>query len=508
MTATASTAHGAGQTPVRAALRDPYVRALVAITLAAAVIRFAVMGIPSYWLDEGFTVVILKGSLRHALDTIPDTESTPPLYYVLAWGWAKAFGYSEDGVRSFSALCGVLTVPVAAATAARLADRRTALIAAAMLATNPFLVWFAQEARAYALMVLLAAIGFHLFVRLLDRPDARTFAGWAVVSVLLLATHYYGALMIAAEAGWLLGARPALRRPTLASLAAVGVALVALAPLAITQRHNEFAVPLAESSSTLLRTVQVPKQFLVGFDAPAELLLAVVCAALVLAGVALLAARRPAADRRRLHPAAFVGLAVVVVPVLFGAVGFDFVSARYEIAAIVPLTICVAAGFAAPAAKRLGLALALALVAIWAGIVVAVAADPLLQTRADWRHAAEALGAPPPGGRAIVLTPASGRKSFQIYLPGAREIATPVVSVSEIDILSVRSSQDEALGTLAPPPGAPRQDVPPSFKEAGRKRTRTYMLIRYRSRGPATIAINTLGGLRLDDEEWVGLVER
>src|SRR3954451_14526188 len=131
MTATASTPHGAGGTgAVRAALGDPYVRALAAITLLAAVIRFAVMGIPSFWLDEGFTVLILKGSFSHALETIPKTESTPPLYYVLGWAWTKVFGTSEAGVRSLSALCGVITVPVAAATAARLADRRTALIAA------------------------------------------------------------------------------------------------------------------------------------------------------------------------------------------------------------------------------------------------------------------------------------------------------------------------------------------------------------------------------------------
>src|SRR3954454_9388894 len=108
MTATAATAPGAaGPGTLRAAARDPYVRALAAITVLAAVIRFAVMGIPSYWLDEGFTVLILKGSLSHALDTIPKTESPPPLYYVLGWGWAKLFGTSESGVRSLSALCGV-----------------------------------------------------------------------------------------------------------------------------------------------------------------------------------------------------------------------------------------------------------------------------------------------------------------------------------------------------------------------------------------------------------------
>src|SRR5215207_1580435 len=510
MTATAPTAPGAGGlTTWRAATREPYVRALLAITLLAAVVRFAVIGIPSFWPDEGFTIRILDGSLSHALHTIPDTESTPPLYYVLAWGWTKAFGTTEDGVRSFSALCGVLTVPVVAAAASHLVDRRTGLVAAALVAANPFLIWFAQEARAYALMVLLAAAGFYFLVRFLDRPDRRTLLWWAVASALLLCTHYYGVLMIGAEAGWLLGAaRPGTRGRIVAALAGVAAVGVALLPLVAKQRDNDFATPLAENSSTFLRTLQVPKQFAVGFDAPAEALLAVVCLALAAAGLTLVVARRSPAERARLYPAAFVGTVVLVVPVFLGAAGYGFVSARYEVAALVPLTICVAAGFAAPRAARLGLALAATLVAIWLGIVVAVAADPLLQTRGDWRNAAKALGPVPPGGRAIVVTPATGRTSLQLYLPGARPITTPVVSVSEVDVLTMRSTKDEALGTLAKPPGTVQTGLPPSFKETGRTRTRAYLIVRYRSAGPATVPLTNFGGLRLDDLDWVALQER
>jgi uncharacterized membrane protein len=510
MTATASTAHGAaGLGTVRAAVRDPYVRALAAITVAAAVIRFAVLGIPSFWPDEGFTILLVRGSLGHVLDAIPKTESTPPLYFVLAWGWAKLFGTGEEGIRSLSALCGVLTVPVVAATATRLVDRRTGLVAGAMMAANPFLVWFAQEARAYALMVLLAAIGFHLFVKLLDRPARGALVGWVLTSALLLATHYYGVLIVAAEAGWLLGAaRAGARTRAAVAVAAVGVAGLALLPLAVTQRHNDFATPLAENSSTFLRALQVPKQFLVGFDAPAEALLAVVCCAIALAGVALLLARRTPDERRRLRPAWFAGVVVVLVPVALGALGFGFVSARYEVAAMVPLTICVAAGLAAPTARRLGIGLAAALIGIWLGIVVAVAADPLLQTRGDWRNAAKALGPVPPGGRVIVLTPAAGRQSLAVYVPDAHVIPTPIVSAQEIDAISVRSTSSEKLGALAPPAGTERPFLPPAFKEVGRKRTRTYLLVRYRAAGPAPVPLASLGGVRLDDLRWVGLAER
>ena len=47
------------------------------------------------------------------LGLIPQTESTPPLYYCVAWVWARMFGYGETGLRSLSAVCGVSVVPVA-----------------------------------------------------------------------------------------------------------------------------------------------------------------------------------------------------------------------------------------------------------------------------------------------------------------------------------------------------------------------------------------------------------
>lgn len=509
MTATASTAHGAAdRTTLRAAARDPYVRGIAAITLLAAVIRFAVIGIPSFWPDEAFTINILDGSLSHALHTIPDTESTPPLYYLIAWGWAKVFGTSEEGVRSLSALCGVLTVPVVAAAATRLVDRRTGLVAALLMATNPFLIWFAQEARAYALLVLLAAIGFQFFVRFLDTGDRRALVWWAVASALLLSTHYYGVLMVGAEAVWLVAAaRPGTRGRVVGAIAAVGAVGLALVPLILKQRHNEFATPPAENASTFVRAIQVPKQFVVGFDAPAETLLAVVCLVLVVAGLALVVVRRTPQERERLYPAAFVGVVVLVIPMLLGAAGYGFVSARYEVAAMVPLAICVAAGLAAPKA-RLGPVLTALLVGIWLGIVVAVAADPLLQTRGDWRNAAESLGPPPPGGRAIVVSPASGGPSMRLYLPGATPITTPYVSVSQIDVMTVRTSKDESLGKIAAAPGAPKPGLPPSFSECGRKKTRTYMIVRYCSNGPVAVAVNVFGGLRLDDLTWVALQQR
>ena len=40
------------------------------------------------------------------LGTVLGQETTPPLYFMLAWGWAKVFGFGEEGLRSLSALAG------------------------------------------------------------------------------------------------------------------------------------------------------------------------------------------------------------------------------------------------------------------------------------------------------------------------------------------------------------------------------------------------------------------
>ncbi len=83
-----------------------------AIVLAGAALRFATIASQSYWYDEATTVRELHMSFGGLLHAVAHRESTPPLYYVLAWVWAKAFGTGEAGLRSLSALAGVGTIPV------------------------------------------------------------------------------------------------------------------------------------------------------------------------------------------------------------------------------------------------------------------------------------------------------------------------------------------------------------------------------------------------------------
>jgi hypothetical protein len=79
------------------------------------------------------------------LGALPTSESTPPLYYVLAWIWSRMLGTDETGLRSLSAAIGTLTVLATYAGAQALVSRRSALFAAALVVVSPFLVWYSAR---------------------------------------------------------------------------------------------------------------------------------------------------------------------------------------------------------------------------------------------------------------------------------------------------------------------------------------------------------------------------
>lgn len=218
---------------------------VVGITAIGAVVRFATLGVQSYDHDEAVTAArILHPSLFTTMSEVADSERSPPLYYILAWLWSRPFGTGEVGLRSLSALFGTLTIPLAYLAAAELSRRRlVAVLAAAFVALNPYLVWYSQEARSYALMVLFATAALYFFARSLRDPSPRSLGMWAVAAALSVCSHYFAAFLIAPQAVWLL-ARGTARRQAAVATGAVVLAGLALVPLAVAQegsgRRNAF----------------------------------------------------------------------------------------------------------------------------------------------------------------------------------------------------------------------------------------------------------------------------
>ncbi len=463
-----------GQLSARSSAQGPTPwPALWALAALAAVLRFATLGGQSVWFDEAATWDVVRQPFGAMLDRLPDGESNPPLFYVLEWGWTRVFGDGEVGLRSLSALAGTLTVLVAYAIGCRLGGRRAGLATAALVAVNPLLVWFSQEARSYSLAVLLSALALLALLRAVEDDRPRELAWWALAASLALTTHYFTAFVLLPQAVWLLWRHPR-RRAVVAAMAALATVGLALLPLLLAQRDNPYDIA---GESLAVRLAQVPKQFLLGYRGPLALPLGLLGAALVAGGAWLLLTRTEWRRRERALGAAAIGLAGVVLPLLAAALGSDYVNARNLLPALVPLLAVLGVGYGASRARAAGTALLAALCALSLAIVVMVAADVSYQ-RQDWAGVAAALGtADHP--RALVVSPANGVLALRYYRRDLRTMGPEGASVGEVDVVAVAGSRDPGDEPELPALTGSGLAVP-SFGSPTRTVTSTYEILRFR----------------------------
>jgi mannosyltransferase len=387
------------------------------LTVLAAALRFATLGVQSYHHDEIVTASrVLRDGFWHAMDAVGFSESAPPLYYMLAWAWTQVTGTGEVGLRSLSALVGVATVPVAYLLGVELRGRRAGIATAALVAVNPMLLWYSQEARGYALFSLLTAVAALYFVRALDRGRRADLTGWGIASALALATHYFAIFPLALEGAWLLRRHG---RAVIRGLWIVAAAGLLLAPLALHQMSLGHAEWIGDHGLGH-RLWAAGVTFVLGetgevIARPERLLPAVVPLAAMLATLVLLAAR---GERRERHGAGrmlAIAAVTVVAPLALALLvpGRDYVLARNLLPALVPLLAAVAVGATLRRARRAGALLVGILIAYSLAFAVWASASPSLQ-RPDWEAVAAKLGEPR-APRAIV-TWTLGEASLRYYL--------------------------------------------------------------------------------------------
>jgi mannosyltransferase len=461
---------------------------LAGIVLAGAALRFSTLDVQSFWLDEAFTATLVKRDFWGMLSALPDSESTPPLYYVLAWLWSKPFGTGEVGLRSLSALLGTVTIPVAYLAARQLASERAGLLAAGLVAVNPYLVWLSQEARAYALFALLGALSFLFFVRAWRDRSGRSLALWAAASAATIATHYFGAFLVVAEALLLLvRLRDRVRAVALACIPWVAIG-GALMPLALAQRGTAHTAWI-DDTPLGTRVRDFGKHFLNGpFGTPWDVA-AVAAAALMVASLALLVARADDAERRGALLAAAAGVAVIVSALCFAVAGADYFLDRNLIVALVPLLIVAAVGFGARRAAGIGLAMAGALTALLTAFVIDGSANRELQ-REDWRQVAAMLRHDP-RPQAVVVS-FSGMEPLKLYVPSLRPFGT---AAAVREVATIDAWRFGFRRAPSPPPPAA------GLTAVKRVDGPTYTIVRYAAPRPVRVTAAALLPAGLADDK-------
>jgi len=171
-------------------------RLWLALVLAlAALLRLLGIGDNSLWFDEAFSWLVARQP-AWAIITRRLEPILPPLYHFLLHFWIR-LGESEAALRSFSALCGLLTVPAVYALGRERFTPATGLAAALLTAVLPFQVYFAQEARLYALVVLLSTLMLWAFARSWGSTHCRPWIVLGLLAALNLYAHYFAVFTLA-----------------------------------------------------------------------------------------------------------------------------------------------------------------------------------------------------------------------------------------------------------------------------------------------------------------------
>jgi hypothetical protein len=168
--------------------------ALAAILLVTSVMRFTVSAQVPLWLDEVQTGVVVSQSTFADFIRQCTYDINAPLYYVLARPWAAVTGLSNFALRALPASLGVLA-PLMALASTKVADWRTRITWCGLLACWLPALQGSEEARWYTLTFALGVANTAAFVGAMRSPTGRRAWIWAIVTSLLVLSHYYGAVL-------------------------------------------------------------------------------------------------------------------------------------------------------------------------------------------------------------------------------------------------------------------------------------------------------------------------
>jgi hypothetical protein len=163
---------------------------------------------------------------RQVIRAVQLSDTSPPLYYLLLNAWTRTLGTSDRILRLFSVLWALAAFPVLWSLGQRLGGWRAAASAAALYALAPPSLYYAVEARMYAMLWFLALAFIWLTVRLHERGSRpATLLVWTFVGAAGFLTHYFFAFVWAAGVLWIaLYPGHSARRPVLAAVLATAAA--------------------------------------------------------------------------------------------------------------------------------------------------------------------------------------------------------------------------------------------------------------------------------------------
>jgi len=217
---------------IQARHRDLWVKVFALLVVFVAYwLQTSTLTLQSLWFDEVMALEYTRGGLMETIRTIVQPHHNGPLFYFLLFVWRQLVGDSDFAVRFLSVMFAVLTTPLLFQWAGKLLTWRTAATSAWFFAFSPFVLWFAQEAKMYALHMLVAVASSLALVEAFRKGRWWRWLLYILLASTVLYSHLFGACLVASQAAMalLLGWRR--RRRLLAYVAAMLLLGLAHLPL-------------------------------------------------------------------------------------------------------------------------------------------------------------------------------------------------------------------------------------------------------------------------------------
>jgi len=155
------------------------------VALGTCLLALGISG-DSLWIDEGYSAKLAMQPTLSAwattLRSIPGSEPQMPGYQLYLWAWSHIFGLSEWSLRLANLPWALLFTGALAWASERLLQvRRVWLI----LCLSPFLWFYMNEARPYAMMIGLSMATIVAVLAYVQDPSRYRLAPWVAVLLLL-----------------------------------------------------------------------------------------------------------------------------------------------------------------------------------------------------------------------------------------------------------------------------------------------------------------------------------
>lgn len=392
--------------------------------LSACLISYFFLIGNSIRLDEAQSLWQTSHSIAGTLKVVAQDVHVP-LYHLLLHFWQVAFGQTIETARLLSLLFFLATIPVVYLLARRVLSVNWSLFVTVLFSLSPFMNWYANEARMYTLLVLVATLSQLFFMRLIESKGRRGWLGYTLTAMVGIYAHYFFFFGLITQGIYFLATRKHFVKGTLLKFIAVaGLLALEFLPWFLYFRSLGSA---SNTSPNLQKPSSVDffnvySQFSFGFQGDfVNTLLASLWPLLVIA--ALLSVKNGQKISKKMAYILVAALAPVVVAFVVSLAVTPFFVSRYMVACVPPLLIA-AAWFVSHYKKPLQLAVTGIAIVTLAGVSLNQYLSASTPVKEDFRSAARFIEANAKAHDVVVLSAPFTVYPFNYYYDGKAKVAT------------------------------------------------------------------------------------